>query len=474
MDGRFGFYEALDYTPRSRDVDTPADAPPRPAIIRAFFAHHQGMSLVALANVVCEDAFVARFHADPRIKATELLLQERVPREAILSQPRPAESLTAAPALPVLASRRFRSPHTTSAHTHFLSNGRYTTALTNGGGGFSVWRDLAITRRRDDSTSDAGAHFIYLRDAWSNRVWSATYQPVCDEPDRFDATFDLDKITFTRRDGDVETRLDVTVSSEDDVEVRRLTLTNRGAQTRELEVTSYAEIALARPEDDLAHPAFGKLFVETEFDPQSAGLLFRRRPRAADEAPIVGFHVMGVDGPRLGGAVEWETDRARFIGRGRSPANPISLDGRALSGTTGAVLDPIGALRERIRLRPGAVVRLTYATGVAPDRTAALTLARKYRDGSAAARAFSMAFTHVHITLQHLGISDEHAMLFDRLGSRVFGSDTSCISPADLAANTLGQQHLWGHGISGDLPIVLLRVTDAASLTLARQVLNAQ
>jgi cyclic beta-1,2-glucan synthetase len=474
MDGRFGFYEALDYTPRSRDVDTPADAPPRPAIIRAFFAHHQGMSLVALANVVCEDAFVARFHADPRIKATELLLQERVPREAILSQPRPAESLTAPPALPVLASRRFRSPHTTSAHTHFLSNGRYTTALTNGGGGFSVWRDLAITRRRDDSTSDAGAHFIYLRDAWSNRVWSATYQPVCDEPDRFDATFDLDKITFTRRDGDVETRLDVTVSSEDDVEVRRLTLTNRGAQTRELEVTSYAEIALARPEDDLAHPAFGKLFVETEFDPQSAGLLFRRRPRAADEAPIVGFHVMGVDGPRLGGAVEWETDRARFIGRGRSPANPISLDGRALSGTTGAVLDPIGALRERIRLRPGAVVRLTYATGVAPDRTAALTLARKYRDGSAAARAFSMAFTHVHITLQHLGISDEHAMLFDRLGSRVFGSDTSCISPADLAANTLGQQHLWGHGISGDLPIVLLRVTDAASLTLARQVLNAQ
>src|SRR5688572_31617953 len=209
-------------------------------------------------------------------------------------------------------------------------------------------------------------------------------------------------------------------------------------------------MALARPEDDLAHPAFGKLFVETEFDRQSAGLLFSRRPRAADESPVVGFHVLGVDGPRLGGAVEWETDRARFVGRGRSLAAPAGLDGRALSGTTGAVLDPIAALRERIRLVPGAVVRVAFATGVAPDRAAALTLARKYRDGSAAARAFSMAFTHVHITLQHLGISDEQAMLFDRLASRVFGVDASRISPPDIAANIFGQQNLWGQDVSGD------------------------
>ena len=474
LEGRFGFYEALDYNPRGRDIDPPADAAARPSVVRAYFAHHQGMSLVALANVICQDAFVSRFHADPRVQATELLLQERVPREAILSEPRPAESTHTPPSLPVFASRHFRTPHTASVHTHFLSNGRYTTAVTNGGGGYSTWRGVAITRRRDDRTSDAGAHFVYLRDPWSTRVWSATYQPVCQEPDQFDATFDLDKITFRRRDTDIETQLEITVSSEDDVEVRRLTITNRSAQTREIEVTSYAEVVLARPEDDLAHPAFGKLFVETEFDQQSAGLLFSRRPRAADETPIVGFHVLGVDGLRLGGAVEWETDRSRFLGRGRSPASPAALDGRALSGTTGAVLDPIGALRERIRLAPGAVVRMTFATGVAPDRAAALALARKYRDGSAAARAFSMAFTHVHIALQQLGLSDEHAMLFDRLASRVFGSDASCISPADLAANERGQHHLWGSGISGDLPIVLLRLEHAASLPLVRQLLTAQ
>jgi cyclic beta-1,2-glucan synthetase len=431
------------------------------------------MSLVALANVICDDVFVKRFHADPRVQATELLLQERVPREAILSEPRPAEGAARAPSIPVFASRRFRSPHTTSAHTQFLSNGRYTTALTHTGGGFSTWRNLAVTRRRPDRTVDSTAHCIYLRDPWSGHVWSPTYQPVGREPDEFETTLDLDKATYRCRDGDFETQLQVTVATEDDVEIRRLSITNHGERPREIEVTSYAELVLARPEDDFAHPAFGKLFIETEFDAQNAGILFSRRPRGSDEAPTWAFHVLGVEG-RLGGAVEWETDRARFIGRSRSPANPLALEGRALSGTTGAVLDPIAAIRDRVRLAPGAFVRVTFATGVAPNRDAALALVRKYRDGSAAARAFSMAFTHVHITLQQLGLSDEQAILFDRLASRVFGFDESCISPADLAVNSLGQSNLWGYGISGDLPIVLVRITEVAAIQLVRQLLQAQ
>ena len=247
LDARYGFYESLDYNPRNRDLepDAPPAAQKRPVPVRAYFAHHQGMSLVALANVVRRDAFVSRFHADPRIQATELLLQERVPREAILSEPRPAEAETAPPTLPVFATRSFRTPHTRNVHTHFLSNGRYTTALTNAGGGYSMWRDMAVTRRREDPTSDAGAHYIYLRDPWSKRVWSATHLPIGQEPDQFDAVFELDKATFRRRDGDFETQLEITVSSEDDVEVRRLTIRNRGRQTRELEVTSYVEMVLA-------------------------------------------------------------------------------------------------------------------------------------------------------------------------------------------------------------------------------------
>jgi len=473
LDGRFGFYEAIDYRPRKPITDGVITGNAQPEIVRAYFAHHQGMSLVALANVLYDDVFVTRFHADPRVKATELLLQERVPREAILAEARPAEGATALPSTGVSASRRFRTPHTASPHTHFLSNGRYTAALTHAGGGASTWHGLSVTRRREDRTSDAGAHFVYLRDPWSGDVWSPTYHPTCREPDEYEAIFELEKATFRQRDGDFETQLQVVVSPEDDVEVRRLSITNRGDRPREIEVTSYAEIVLTRPEDDLAHPAFGKLFIETEYDAQSAGLLFSRRPRSADEPHAWAFHVLAVDG-RLGGAVEWETDRAKFLGRGRSPAWPVALDGRALSGTTGAVLDPVAAVRERVRLAPGAFVRVTFATGVAPDRPTALALVRKYRDASAAARAFSMASTHVHITLQHLGLADDQAMLFDRLASRVFGVDPSCTSPEDIAANMFGQSNLWGHGISGDLPVVLVHVADASSVPLVRQLLHAQ
>jgi cyclic beta-1,2-glucan synthetase len=346
-------------------------------------------------------------------------------------------------------------------------------AVTHAGGGFSLWRGVSVTRRREDPTSDAGAHFIYLRDPWSGDVWSPGYQPICREADEYEALFELEKATYRRRDGDLETQLQVVVSPEDDVEVRRLSITNRGDRPREVEVTSYAEMVLASPQDDLAHPAFAKLFIETEYDTQSAGLLFSRRPRSAEEKQTWAFHVLAIDG-RLGGAVEWETDRARFLGRGRSPASPVALDGRALSGTTGAVLDPVASVRERVRLAPGAFVRVTFATGVAQDRPSALALVRKYRDASAAARAFSMASTHVHITLQHLGLTDDHAMLFDRLASRVFGSDASCTSPDDIARNIFGQANLWGYGISGDLPIVLVHVADASALPLVRQLLYAQ
>ncbi|HEX7779756.1 MAG TPA: glucoamylase family protein, partial [Vicinamibacterales bacterium] len=471
LDGRFGFYEAIDYRPRLPDAGVLSTEPAKPAIVRAYFAHHQGMSLVALANVIRQDVFVSRFHADPRVQATELLLQERVPREAILSEFRPAESTAPGPA-PAFESRQYRSPHTVTPHAHVLSNGRYTTLVTNAGGGFSTWGELAVTRQRQDWTNDSSAHFIYLRDPWSNRVWSATYLPVRQEPDEYDVTFELEKVVVRRRDGDFETTLQIAVSPEDDVEIRRLSIVNRGDRPRDLEVTSYAEIVLGRPADDVAHPAFGKLFVESEFDHQTASLLFGRRRRSSDESPVWAFHVPALEG-RARGAIEWETDRARFVGRGRSPANPLALDGRALSGTTGAVLDPIASLRERVHLAPGAFVRMTFATGVTSDRDSAIAMARKYRDGSAAARVLSMAFTHVHTTLQYLGLSDDQAILADRLASRVFGSDRTLISPEDVAANTLGQSNLWGYGISGDIPIVLVRLSETEAIPLVRQVLRA-
>jgi cyclic beta-1,2-glucan synthetase len=478
LDGAYGFYEAIDYTPRKTyeqpEGGVPAARDRAGVVVRAFLAHHQGMSLVALANVLRDERMVARFHQDPRVTATELLLQERVPRLIPITEPRPAEETRAAPPVAAISARRFRSAHTVYPHAQFLSNGAYTVAVSNAGGGYSTWSGKAVTRAREDRTRDEGSQFVYLRDVRTGLVWSAAYHPTRREPDEYLVTFLADKVVFRRRDEDVETQLEVAVSPEDDVEVRRLALTNHGSRPREIEVTSYAEIVLGPASDDLAHPAFGKLFISTEYLPESAALLCRRRPRGADEKPLFAIHALSVEG-RLQAPVEWETDRARFLGRGRQPDEPMALDGRPLSGTTGAVLDPIVSLRQRVRVAPGGFVRLSFATGVAREREAALGLAQKYRDPAVASRTFALAFTHAQIAQRHLGVTSEEAQLFDRLASRVLYADASLrADPQVRARNTLGQASLWPHGISGDLPILLVRVVEPDDLPLVRQVLQAQ
>jgi cyclic beta-1,2-glucan synthetase len=478
LDGAYGFYEAIDYTHRKADEGETVSEPrlhgSRGVVVQAYLAHHQGMSLVALANAVLGHLMVQRLHADPRVQATALLLQERAPRHAPITRPRPAEETRLAAPVPAAAVRRFRSPHTRYPHAQFLSNGAYTAVVTNAGGGASFCRGKVVTRYREDSTRDPGSQFLYLRDVRSGSVWSAAYHPTGREPEDYLVTFLAEKAVFRRREEDIATQLDIAVSTEDDVEVRRLTVTNLSDRPRELEVTSYAEIALASVGEDLTHPAFSKLFVETEYLPDSAALVCTRRPRARDDAGVWAVHVLSVEG-RMQGPVEWETDRARFLGRGRGPEDPVALDGRALSGTTGAVLDPIVSLRQRIRLAPGGFVRLSFATGMALSRDGALAMAHKYHDPSAAARTFTLAFTQAQSTLRHLGISSDEAQLFERLASRVLYADVSLRADAEiLARNALGQPGLWAHGISGDLPILLLRVVNEDDIPLVRQVLQAQ
>ncbi|HVS16357.1 MAG TPA: glucoamylase family protein, partial [Thermoanaerobaculia bacterium] len=424
MAGEYGFYEAIDYTHRATGAD---DAPPpagQGAVVRTYMAHHQGMTLVAIANVLLGQPMVERFHADPRVRATELLLQERVPRGVAITRPRPVEETHLAPPPPAVVVRRFRSPQTRWPHAQFLGNGNYTAVVTNAGGGASHWRDRSVTRSRQDATTDPAGQVVYLRDVRSGAVWRPTFHAGTGESPDYQVTFQPEKAVFRRREQGIATLLEIAVSTEDDVEVRRLRVTNHSDRPREIEVTSYAEIVLAPPQDDLAHPAFAKLFVETEYLPDTAALLLRRRPRGADEEAVWSVHVMALEG-RPQGPVEWESDRARFLGRGRSTADPQALDGRSLSGSTGAVLDPVASLRQRLRLPPGGYARLAFSTGVATSREAALAIAHKYRDAAGAGRTFALAFAHAQSGRQHLGISDDEAVLFERLASRVLYADGS-------------------------------------------------
>ncbi len=474
--GTYGFYEAIDYTHSAVGELAAVEGagPSGGTVVRAFMAHHQGMTLVSLANVLLGDLMVKRFHADPRVQATELLLQERVPRNAPITQPRPVEETRTAGPAAAQALRRFRSPHTLWPHAQFLSNGSYTTVVTNAGGGASFCRGRVVTRHREDATRDPGSQFLYLRDVRSGAVWSATHHPIGGDTEGYLVTFLSEKATFSRRDDGIATLLDIAVSTEDDVEVRRLAVTNHSDRHREIEITSYAEIVLAPAADDLAHPAFGKLFVETEYLPERTALLCSRRPRSTDEAALWAVHVLSLEG-RTQGPLEWETDRSRFLGRGRGADDPQALDGRSLSGTTGVVLDPIVSLRQRIRLAPGGFVRLSFATGMALSRDTALALAQKYHEPSSAARTFALAFAHAQSALRHLGIASEDALLYERLASRVLYADRSLrAGPEILARSEFGQEGLWPHGISGDLPILLVQVVEEDDLPLVREVLQAQ
>jgi cyclic beta-1,2-glucan synthetase len=469
-EGSYGFYEAIDYTPDRVQRER------RPVVVKCFMAHHQGMSLVALTNALLNNPIPRRFHAEPMVRATELLLQERVSEGIPLVQLHVDEAALPAPGQGhlFLMSRKLTTPHTAHPRTHLISSGQYTVMVTNAGAGYSTCRGLDVTRWREDRTCDSSGQFCYVRIPHTGRVWSAGYQPVCRDADEYEVVYATDKAEFRRLDGPIETHLEVTVSPENHAEVRRLTLTNHGSKPQDLEVTSYAEVVLAPHAADLAHPAFGKLFLETEFVPAAEALLCRRRPRDPSQQPVWGVHVVAVDGPTVG-PLQYETNRLFFLGRGRTPANPVALDpGMVLSGMTGPVLDPIFSLRRRVRVLPQTSVSIAFTTAVADSREEALALADHYHDFHGVARAFELAWAHTQVELRHLHLSAEEAHLYQRLAAHViYASPTLRAAPSVLTANHQGQAGLWRHGISGDHPIVLVLIAEIEEMPLVREVLAA-
>ncbi|MFC5427993.1 GH36-type glycosyl hydrolase domain-containing protein [Paraburkholderia denitrificans] len=476
--GRFGFYEALDYTPARVPEGQQV------AVVRAFMAHHQGMSIVSIANALLGGRIRAFFHAEPAIQATELLLQERMPGRVAAAHLRVDEKRSVGPIRgggPDIV-RRLVSAGDPSPATHLLSNGRYTVMLTSAGSGYSRRDDLAVTRWREDATCDDWGSYLYLRDVASDAWWSAAWQPAGVVPDSYEVNLTEDRAEFVRRDGTLTTSLDVVVSPEEDAEVRRVSVTNGGARERIIEFTSYAEIVLALPATDEAHPAFAKLFVETEYLPGSAAILATRRRRETNEPEVWAAHLAEIAGNAVG-AAEVETDRARFIGRGRSVHSPRALVGaRPLGNSAGVVLDAAFVLRQRLRIRPGETGSIAFWTIVADSRGQLLDLVDKHRDGASYARAAMLAWTQAQVQLRHNGVSPDEAALFQRMAGYMLYNDASLRPGSDAllrgaaavaAAGGVGVAPLWAHGVSGDLPILLVRIDDIEHMALVRQLVHA-
>jgi cyclic beta-1,2-glucan synthetase len=465
--GRFGFYEAVDFTKSRLPIGANC------AIIRSFMAHHQGMTITAIANVVQQGRLRDRFHAEPMIKAVELLLHERVPRDVseLASQ---SQSIIVTPTGPELTQvvRQFPTPDTAPPTAHLLSNGAYGVMLTPTGAGFSQWRGLALTRWRDDPTSAQHGAFITLRDRVSGATWSTALQPTGADPLLHRAVFSEHQASYTHQSAKLTTLTEIVVSSEDDAEARRVTLTNTGRHPREVDLTSYAELVLAPLASDIAHPAFSKLFVVTDYLPELGVIIATRRRRAPTDPEIWMAHIAVVEGAEVA-PLQFETDRAKFIGQGRTVAI-AALDGVALSGTTGTVLDPVFAIRRSVLVPAGGMARVTFWTMVADNPDKLLDLVDHHRDVSAFGRAVTLSWTQAQVQLHHLGITRAAAADFQRLGGMLLRADTRLrASRTAIVAGAGPQSALWPFGISGDLPILLFRIDDADNMPHLREVLAA-
>jgi cellobiose phosphorylase len=468
--GAYGFYEAVDYTPGRLP---PGD---KSATIRSYMAHHQGMTLLAIDNLLLGNPMQLRFMACPPLKATELLLQEQVPKTvaSVFAEDLVLETSRSRSAAVESVMRVFTNPTPQTPHIHLLSNGRYHVAISSTGGGYSRWRNLAVTRWREDPTRDCWGTFVYLRDPSTGGLWSVAHQPTLRPVDGYEAIFTQGGAEFRQRHDNLEIHTEISVSPEDDVELRRITVINRSSVQRTLELTTYAEVVLATQAADEAHPAFSNLFVQTEFLPASSALLCTRRAGSPEESPSWLLHLLVGQNGGLG-EVSCETDRSRFIGRGGSLVSPAAMQGGArLSNTEGSVLDPIVSLRRTVALPPHGTAIVDMVLGMAESRAAALAQVEKYQGSRMTDRAFDLAWTHSEVTLRHLNATEADAQLYGRLaGALVYADPARRATASVLRNNRRGQSGLWSYGISGDAPIVVLRVSSIDKIEIVSEVIRA-
>ncbi|HWU44552.1 MAG TPA: glucoamylase family protein, partial [Bdellovibrio sp.] len=465
----YGFYESIDYTPERVGENQ------KFSVIKSFMAHHQGMSLIAIDNVLHRNIMQRRFHSEISVKATQLLLQESVPQRMPLAVPRAAEIewAGAGESLQKTFSREFSEAESPTPRVQILSNGKYSLMITSAGSGYSKCGDIGTYRWREDGTCDGWGNFIFVSDINRAAKWSCTLQPFLRKPESYKVTFAEDKVDFRREDQGIFTECQVIVAPEENVEIRHVRLVNRSQDERILELTSYLEPVLAPLADDRSHPAFGNLFVQTEFVSAKQALLAKRRPRLAGRKETWGIHVLATDkDPET--AIQYETDRFRFVGRGRSLNNPQALDrDQELSGSVGSTLEPSLSLRIRLRLAPGEMTRVAFTTGIAQTREEALLLADKYHEISSFERESKLAWTKSRIDLRHLGLDSDSAYLFQSLAERILYLDPALrLSPYQLAKNTREQASLWPYGIGGDNPIVAITVNDKRDISIVRKLLR--
>ncbi|MGB4850571.1 MAG: glucoamylase family protein [Saprospiraceae bacterium] len=466
-EGRWGFYEAIDYTPARMPRGQSE------VIIKSYMAHHQGMSLLSLDYTLLNQPMQKRFEAEPQFQATLLLLQEKIPQVTTFYSPTieapDVATVADSPQLYVI-----NTSNTPVPAVQLLSNGRYHVMVNNSGSGYSRWKDMAVTRWREDSTCDNWGTYCFIKDLETNEFWSSSHQPSLKIAETYEVIFSQGRAEFRRRDHNFETHTEIVVSPEDDVEMRRIHITNRSRKKRQIEITSYAEVVLNAQIAEVLHPAFSNLFVQTEIIPQRHAIMCTRRPRSIEEQPPWMFHLMKVHDAEVE-YIGYETSRDKFIARGHTIAEPIAMEQNSeLTASEGSVLDPIVAIRYRMTLKPFESVTVDMVFGIADKKDTCTGLIEKYQERHMIDRAFELAWTHSQVILRQINSTEADSQLFGRLASSIIYSNSSLrADTATIIKNQRGQSGLWSYSVSGDLPIVLLQIEDSSNIELVQQLVRA-
>ncbi len=469
MQGRYGLYEAIDYSVQRLSIGQEKE------IVRSYMAHHQGMILLALGNYLQGNRMVERFHSDLAIQSVDLLLQEQIPSAPTVDTLVQVQKIAPQRARLETPKTHSWSTPTDSALplTHLLANGRLMTIITNNGSGYSRWNSTTLTRWRPDTTLDNWGVWVYLQDVATGELWSVGRQPLAAALTNEEVFFSPHLVEFRHTREALSVQMQITVATDADIEIRRIILTNNGDEPKRLRLTSYGEVVLGDGAGDLRHQAFAKLFIESEYLPQYNALLFRRRPRSSTEHPALMAHALVA--PTGERTRAYESDRARFLGRGRTTRNPLVFeDSSWLSGTCGATLDPIMALGEEVEIAPHDTIELAYLTLAAPTQAEIEKVLERFQNWPAITRSFAAAESQALSLVDEQDLEADDFVLFDQLLARLLYPHASGrAAPAILATNQLGQPGLWRFGISGDSPILLVRLHQQEQSSLLRKLIQA-
>ncbi len=471
-EGLYGLFEAVDYdgTRATEAARATGETVRHFAVVRSYMAHHQGMILAAINNALNDEVLVERFHSEAVVRTGARLLSERLPSVRIAEElARPTKEVgepQRAPAFPGWIPERERP------QVAILGNGHLTTMVTDTGAGFTCWDGLAVTRGSYDGTCDVDGTWIYVRDEVTGRVWSVAPAPTRVRTSTDEVVFHAHQVEFHHRDEGISLRTEIAVCAVDDVEVRNVTLHNETDEHRTLTLITYAEPVLESLAASARQPAFSRLFVECEPLPEQHGVLASRRKRSPDEAAAVVLQsVVWHDA-----AVTWigsETNRRVFVGRRRDARAPqLTVRGAGYDEKSLSPLDPALVLAVRVKLAPGARVEVALVTAVAKTREAVLHLSRRFGSLHAVRWSVHDARRELARRLDREGMTPAllpHAM---RLVSRLLFPGVGLRgSRAELSAAHPSKNSLWGHGISGDEPLLVVRVRSREKLALVGDIL---